>query len=149
MNGICARLSMAEPLSGVNAEVVRLIYSESICQMAQQLLGQLRQAVVGGLHGKPWVSMARWADDPALGNEGARGPARRLCKQARGADGCHTDGRVSVGGGGLLDDCPADGVLKVWPGSIPPFLCALPTSRRVLHPHLPAFKGIAARRTAN
>ena len=66
---------MAEPVSWVNADVVRLIYSESICQMARQLLGgQLRQAVVDGSpmgsHGPAWPG---GPTDPALGNEGAEG----------------------------------------------------------------------------
>ena len=76
---------------GVNADVISLIYSESICAMAQQLLGgNLRQAVVNGLpmgsHGTAWPG---GPTDPALGNDGARGVYCTLPdgNKARGRDG--------------------------------------------------------------
>ena len=59
---------------GVNADVISLIYSESICAMAQQLTGgNLRQAVVNGLPmGSYGTARPGGPTDPALGNEGAR-----------------------------------------------------------------------------
>jgi hypothetical protein len=138
---------------GVNADVIRLIYSEFICQMAQQLLGgRLRQAVVDGLpmgsHGPAWPG---GPTDPALGNEGARGVYCTLPygNKAREADGCHTDGHpFQLGIVGLLDDCPADGgAFKVWPGShtrlFPTFALRYDQPRVPYYPHLPAFKGIS------
>jgi hypothetical protein len=138
---------------GVSADVIRLIYSESICSMAQQLLGgRLRQAVVDGSpmgsHGPAWPG---GPTDPALGNEGARGVYCTLPygNKAREADGCHTDGHpFQLGIVGLLDDCPADGgAFKVWPGShtrlFPTFALRYDQPRIPYYPHLPALKGIA------
>lgn len=138
---------------GVSADVIRLIYSESICSMAQQLLGgQLRQAVVDGSpmgsHGPAWPG---GPTDPALGNEGARGVYCTLPygNKAREADGCHTDGHpFQLGIVGLLDDCPVDGgAFKVWPGShtrlFPTFALRYDQPRIPYYPHLPALKGIA------
>ncbi|MDC3123677.1 hypothetical protein OBB00_03030, partial [Gammaproteobacteria bacterium] len=98
---------------GVNADVISLIYSESICAMAQQLMGgNLRQAVVNGMpmgsHGTAWPG---GPTDPALGNDGARGVYCTLPygNKARGPDGCHTDGHpFQLGVVGLIDDCPED-----------------------------------------
>ena len=138
---------------GVNAEVIQLIYSESICAMAGQLLGgQLRQAVVNGQpmdsHGTAWPG---GPTDPALGNDGARGVYCTLPygNKQRTEDGCHTDGHpFQLGVVGLLDDCPADGgAFKVWPGShrrlFPTFALRYDQPRIPYYPHLPGFKGIA------
>ena len=138
---------------GVNADVVSLIYSESICAMAQQLLGgNLRQAVVNGLpmgsYGTAWPG---GPTDPALGNEGARGVYCTLPygDKARGPDGCHTDGHpFQLGVVGLLDGCPEDGgAFKVWPGShirlFSTFALRYDQPRIPYYPHLPALKGIA------
>ena len=138
---------------GVNADVVSLIYSESICGMAQQLLGgNVRQAVVNGLpmgsYGTAWPG---GPTDPALGNDGARGVYCTLPygNKARGPDGCHTDGHpFQLGVVGLLDDCPEDGgAFKVWPGShirlFSTFALRYDQPRIPYYPHLPALKGIA------
>ena len=138
---------------GVNADVISLIYSESICAMAQQLLGgNLRQAVVNGLpmgsHGTAWPG---GPTDPALGNDGARGVYCTLPygNKARGPDGCHTDGHpFQLGVVGLLDDCPEDGgAFKVWPGShtrlFSTFVLRYDQPRIPYYPHLPAYKGSA------
>ncbi len=138
---------------GVSPEVVRLIYSQSICAMAEQLLGgRLRQAVVDGQpmgsHGAAWPG---GPTDPALGNDGARGVYCTLPygNKPREADGVHTDGHpFQLGVVGLLDDCPVDGgAFKVWPGShtrlFPTFALRYDQPRVPYYPHLPAFKGIA------
>ena len=138
---------------GVNADVISLIYSESICAMAQQLLGgNLRQAVVNGLpmgsHGTAWPG---GPTDPALGNDGARGVYCTLPygNKARGPEGCHTDGHpFQLGVVGLLDDCPEDGgAFKVWPEShtrlFSTFFLRYDQLRIPYYPHLPAYKGIA------
>ena len=138
---------------GVNADVISLIYSESICAMAQQLMGgNLRQAVVNGMpmgsHGTAWPG---GPTDPALGNDGARGVYCTLPygNKARGPDGCHTDGHpFQLGVVGLIDDCPEDGgAFKVWPGShtrlYPTFALRYDQPRIPYYPHLPEFKGIA------
>ena len=138
---------------GVNADVIGLIYSESICQMAQQLLGgRLRQALVNGSpmgsHGAAWPG---GPTDPALGNEGARGVYCTLPygNKGREADGCHTDGHpFQLGVVGLIDDCAEDGgAFKVWPGShtrlFETFALRYDQPRIPYYSHLPAFKGIA------
>ena len=138
---------------GVNADVISLIYSESICAMAQQLTGgNLRQAVVNGLpmgsYGTAWPG---GPTDPALGNEGARGVYCTLPRgnQAREPDGCHTDGHpFQLGVVGLIDDCPQDGgAFKVWPGShtrlFSTFALRYDQPRIPFYSHLPGFKGIA------
>ena len=138
---------------GVNANVISLIYSESICAMAQQLMGgKLRQALVNGMpmgsYGTAWPG---GPTDPALGNGGARGVYCTLPygNKARGPDGCHTDGHpFQLGVVGLIDDCPQDGgAFKVWPGShtrlYPTFALRYDQPRIPYYPHLPEFKGIA------
>ena len=138
---------------GVNPQVVSLIYSESICAMAEQLLGApLRQAIVDGSpmgsHGAAWPG---GPTDPVLGNDGARGVYCTLPygNKAREPDGCHTDGHpFQLGVVGLIDDCPKDGgAFKVWPGShtrlFPTFALRYDQPRIPYYPHLPAFKGIA------
>lgn len=138
---------------GVSPEVIDLIYSQSICAMAQQLLGgTLRQAIVGGQpmgsHGPAWPG---GPTDPALGNQGARGVYCTLPygNKALTADGVHTDGHpFQLGVVGLIDDCPeGGGAFKVWPGShrrlFPTFALRYDQPRIPYYPHLPDFKGIA------
>ncbi len=137
---------------GVSAQVISLIYSETICAMAQQLLGGvLRQAVVNGMpmgsHGAAWPG---GPTDPALGNEGARGVYCTLPygNQAREPDSCHTDGHpFQLGVVGLIDDCPEDGgAFKVWPRShqrlYPTFALRYDQPRIPYYEHLPSYKGI-------
>ena len=137
---------------GVSPEVISLIYSQSICAMAQQLLGgRLRQAVVDGQpmgsHGCAWPG---GPTDPALGNDGARGVYCTLPygNKGREADVVHTDGHpFQLGVVGLIDDCPEDGgAFKVWPGShqrlFQTFALRYDQPRVPFYPHLPGFKGI-------
>jgi hypothetical protein len=137
---------------GVNPEVINLIYSESICGMAQQLLGgQLRQAVANGVpmgsFGNAWPG---GPTDPAAGNEGARGVYCTLPygNKAKEADQCHTDGHpFALGVVGLIDDCPEDGGgFKIWPAShkrlYPTFALRYDQLRIPYYNHLPSYKGI-------
>jgi len=137
---------------GVSQEVIELIYSDSICAMAAQLLsGELRQAQVDGQamgsQGPVWPG---GPTDPAAGNEGARGvyctlPYGELPRQP---DACHTDGHpFQLGVVGLLDDCPeGGGAFKVWPAShrrlYPTFALRYDQPRIPYYDHLPSFKGI-------
>ncbi len=138
---------------GVSPEVIKLIYSESICAMAAQLLGgQLRQAVANGLpmgsYGNAWPG---GPTDPATGNEGARGVYCTLPygNKAVEPDQCHTDGHpFQLGVVGLIGDCPQDGGgFKVWPGSherlYPTFALRYDQPRIPYYDHLPSYKGIA------
>ncbi len=137
---------------GVSQEVIDLIYSPSICAMAEQLLGApLRQAVAGGTpmgsRGPAWPG---GPTDPALGTEGARGVYCTLPygDRPREPDACHTDGHpFQLGVVGLLDDTPADGgAFKVWPGShrrlYQTFKLRYDQPRIPFYDHLPSFKGI-------
>lgn len=137
---------------GVTPEVIELIYSESICAMAEQLLGSpLRQAVAGGTpmgsHGPAWPG---GPTDPAEGTEGARGVYCTLPygDRSREPDACHTDGHpFQLGVVGLLDDIPENGgAFKVWPGShrrlYQTFKLRYDQPRIPYYDHLPAFKGI-------
>ena len=137
---------------GVNPEVIDLIYSESICAMAQQLLGgTLRQAVSDGIpmgsYGPAWPG---GPVDPALGNQGARGVYCTLPygNVPRTPDQCHTDGHpFQLGVVGLIDDCPSEGgAFKVWPGShrllYPTFRLRYDQPRIPAYPHLPKLTGI-------
>ena len=137
---------------GVSPAVIKLIYSESICAMATQLLGgQLRQAVAGGVpmgtYGNAWPG---GPTDPATGNEGARGV---YCTLPYGnkpvePDQCHTDGHpFQLGVVGLIADCPqGGGAFKVWPGShqrlYPTFSLRYDQPRIPYYDHLPSYKGI-------
>ncbi|MEM8768616.1 MAG: phytanoyl-CoA dioxygenase family protein [Pseudomonadota bacterium] len=137
---------------GVSQAVIDLIYSPSICAMAEQLLGApLRQAVPGGTpmgsRGPAWPG---GPTDPALGTEGARGVYCTLPygDRAREPDACHTDGHpFQLGVVGLIDDTPADGgAFKVWPGShrrlYQTFQLRYDQPRIPYYDHLPGFKGI-------
>jgi hypothetical protein len=137
---------------GVTREVIDLIYSESICAMAEQLLGgPLRQAQVDGApmgsRGPAWPG---GPTDPALGTEGARGVYCTLPygDRPREPDACHTDGHpFQLGVVGLLDDTPEDGgAFKVWPGShqrlFRTFKLRYDQPRIPYYDHLPTFKGI-------
>ena len=137
---------------GVSREVIELIYSESVCGMAEQLLGTpLRQAVVDGTpmgsEGPAWPG---GPTDPALGNEGARGVYCTLPYGDRPPepDACHTDGHpFQLGVVGLIDDTPAGGgAFKVWPKShrrlFRTFRLRYDQPRIPHYPHLPSFNGI-------
>ncbi len=137
---------------GVRREVVELIYSETICAMAEQLIGgTLRQAVVDGTpmgsQGPAWPG---GPTDPALGTEGARGVYCTLPygDKPREPDACHTDGHpFQLGVVGLLDDCPeGGGAFKVWPKShrrlYPTFKLRYDQPRIPYYEHVPSFKGI-------
>ena len=120
---------------GVTSEVVELIYSETICAMAEQL------------HGPAWPG---GPTDPALGTEGARGVYCTLPygDRPREPDACHTDGHpFQLGVVGLLDDIPEEGgAFKVWPGShqrlYQTFKLRYDQPRIPYYDHLPALKGI-------
>ena len=137
---------------GVSQTVVDLIYSETICAMADQLLGgPLRQAVVGGsAMGSQGPAWPGGPTDPAVANEGARGVYCTLPygDQPQQADACHTDGHpFQLGVVGLLNDIPQDGgAFKVWPGShrrlYPTFMLRYDQPRIPFYEHLPSFKGI-------
>jgi hypothetical protein len=137
---------------GVSGEVIGLIYSETICGMAEQLLGgNLRQAIVNGTpmgsQGPAWPG---GPTDPALGNEGARGVYCTLPygDRPREPDACHTDGHpFQLGVVGLIDSTPQDGgAFKVWPKSherlYPTFTLRYDQPRIPYYDHLPNFKGI-------
>jgi hypothetical protein len=139
-------------LLGVNETVIELIYSQSICAAAQQLLGgTLRQAVVDGQpmgsHGSAWPG---GPTDPALGNEGARGVYCTLSygQVTRKPDTCHTDGHpFQLGIVGLIHDTPADGgAFKVWPRSharlFHTYALRYDQPRIPFYGHLPKFKGL-------
>ena len=137
---------------GVNKKVIDLVYSESICAMAAQLIGgTLRQAVVDGTPmGAAGPAWPGGPTDPAAGTEGARGVYCTLPygDRAREADACHTDGHpFQLGVVGLIDDCPEDGgAFKVWPRShtrlYPTFKLRYDQPRIPFYDHLPSFKGI-------
>jgi hypothetical protein len=137
---------------GVTREVIELIYSESICAMAEQLLGApLRQAVVDGQPmGSQGTAWPGGPTDPALGTEGARGVYCTLPygDRPREPDACHTDGHpFQLGVVGLIDNTPTDGgAFKVWPGShrrlYRTFKLRYDQPRIPYYDHLPSFKGI-------
>jgi hypothetical protein len=137
---------------GVSQTVVDLIYSESICAMADQLLGgSLRQAVVGGsAMGSQGPAWPGGPTDPAVANEGARGVYCTLPygDQPQQADACHTDGHpFQLGVVGLIDDTPeGGGAFKVWPRSherlYSTFKLRYDQPRIPFYEHLPSFKGI-------
>ncbi len=137
---------------GVNPDVIELIYSDSICAMAEHLLGSpLRQAVVDGTpmgsRGPAWPG---GPTDPVQGTEGARGVYCTLPygDKPREPDACHTDGHpFQLGVVGLLDDIPeGGGGFKVWPGShqrlYQTFKLRYDQPRIPYYDHLPSFKGI-------
>ncbi len=137
---------------GVSQTVIDLIYSASICAMAEQLLGgPLRQAQAGGVpmgsEGPVWPG---GPTDPAQGTEGARGVYCTLPygDKPREADACHTDGHpFMLGVVGLIDDTPrGGGAFKVWPRSharlYPTFKLRYDQPRIPYYDHLPGFKGI-------
>ena len=137
---------------GVTEDVVNLIYSDSICAMAQQLLGgQLRQVITDGEpmgnRGPAWPG---GPTDPALGVDAARGVYCTLPygDKPRERDACHTDGHpFQLGVVGLIDDSPEDGgAFKVWPGShrslYSTFALRYDQPRIPYYEHLPSAKGI-------
>jgi hypothetical protein len=137
---------------GVCQTVVDLIYSETICAMARDLLGgTLRKAVVDG---RPMGSFGpAWPGgptDPALGTEAARGIYCTLPYggKSREADACHTDGHpFQLGAVGLIHDTPRDGgAFKVWPRShvrlFNTFKLRYDQPRIPYYEHLPTFKGL-------
>lgn len=137
---------------GVSPAVIDLIYSESVCAMAHQLVGgELRQTVVNGTpmgsQGPAWPG---GPTDPALGTDGARGVYCTLPygDKPREPDTCHTDGHpFQLGVVGLIDDCPeGGGAFKVWPESharlYPTFALRYDQPRIPYYDHVPSFKGI-------
>ena len=137
---------------GVNQAVIDLIYSESICAMAEQLIGSpLRQAVVNGVPmGSQGAAWPGGPTDPAVGTEGARGVYCTLPygDRPREADACHTDGHpFQLGVVGLIDETPEQGgAFKVWPRShqelYHTFKLRYDQPRIPYYDHLPSFKGI-------
>ena len=137
---------------GVPEAVVNLVSSDSICAMAQQLLGgQLRQVITDGEpmgnRGPAWPG---GPTDPALGVDAARGVYCTLPygDKPREPDSCHTDGHpFQLGVVGLIDDSPEDGgAFKVWPGShrslYSTFALRYDQPRIPYYEHLPSAKGI-------
>lgn len=137
---------------GVTQELIDLIYSTSICAMAEQLTGGgLRQAVVGGsVMGSEGPAWPGGPTDPAQANEGARGVYCTLPygDKPKEPDACHTDGHpFQLGVVGLLDRTPeGGGAFKVWPRShtrlYPTFRLRYDQPRIPYYDHLPSFKGI-------
>ena len=137
---------------GVSQTVIDLVYSDTICAMADQLLGgELRQAVVNGTPmGSQGAAWPGGPTDPAQGNQGARGVYYTLPygDKPEESDACHTDGHpFQLGIVGLLDTIPAGaGAFKVWPGShkrlYPTFKLRYDQPRIPFYDHLPSFKGI-------
>jgi hypothetical protein len=142
---------------GVSKPVIDLIYSESICAMAEQLLGgPMRQAVVDGTPmGSAGPAWPGGPTDPAVGTEGARGVYCTLPygDKSRQPDACHTDGHpFQLGVVGLIDDTPENGgAFKVWPRSHAElwetFELRYDQPRIPHYEHLPSFKGIVHSRT--
>ena len=137
---------------GVSQQVIDLIYSPTICAMAEQLLGgPLRQAKPGGTPmGSRGAAWPGGPTDPALANEGARGV---YCTLPYGdkpmePDACHTDGHpFQLGVVGLIDTTPpGGGAFKVWPKShqrlYPTFKLRYDQPRIPYYDHLPSFSGI-------
>ena len=138
---------------GVEEVSIQLIYSKTICAMAEQLIGgPLRQAVVGGRSmGSQGAAWPGGPTDPALGTEGARGVYYTLpCgENPDEPDACHTDGHpFQLGVVGLIADTPKKGgAFKVWPGShkslFGTFKHRYDQPRIPFYEHLPSLKGIS------
>lgn len=138
---------------GTSQTLLNLVYSDSICTMAQQLLGTspiTRPVLNGSTMGRAGPAWPGGPTDPAQGNQGARGIYFTLPygDKAREADACHTDGHpFQLGIVGLLNDVPRDGgAFKVWPKShqrlYPTFQMQYDQPRIPYYDHLPSHKGI-------
>lgn len=138
---------------GTSQTLLNLVYSDAICAMAQQLLGDsplTRPVLNGGTMGRFGPAWPGGPTDPAQGNEGARGIYFTLPygDKAREPDACHTDGHpFQLGIVGLLSDVPKDGgAFKVWPKShqrlYPTFQMQYDQPRVPYYDHLPSHKGI-------
>ncbi len=137
---------------GTEKLMIDLVYSDRLCVIAEQLLGQgmLTPPIVGG---EPMGSRGTaWPDgptDPAIGS-GIRGIyfTRPRDKTERLTESAHTDGHpFNLGLVGLIDDVPPDGgAFKVWPGShkrlYPTFQMQYDQPRIPYYEHLPSHKGI-------
>ena len=138
---------------GTNQLMIDLVYSETLQQIAEDLLGKdtLVKPKVGGKtmgqHGAAWPG---GPVDPALDNEGSRGIYATLPYggKEKEPDYCHTDGHpFNLSLVGLIDDVlPNGGAFKVWPGShkrlYPTFQMQYDQPRIPYYEHLPSFKGI-------
>lgn len=138
---------------GTNETLLKLVYSEAICRMAQQLLGDspiTRPVLNGSTMGREGPAWPGGPTDPAQGNQGARGIYFTLPygDKEREPDACHTDGHpFQLGVVGLLGDVPKDGgAFKVWPKShqrlYPKFQLQYDQPRVPYYDHLPSHKGI-------
>lgn len=138
---------------GTEALMIELVYNDSLCGVAEQLLGEgsLNPPTVGGTpmgtQGPAWPG---GPVDPALGTEGVRGIYCTLPygDKEREPDNCHTDGHpFHLGIVGLIGDVPPDGgAFKVWPEShrrlYPTFQMSYDQPRIPYYEHLPMHKGI-------
>lgn len=138
---------------GTEKNMIRLVYSQTLRSIAQQLLGSdsLREPTINGQtmgqHGPAWPE---GPVDPALDNQGARGIYATLPydNNKRLPDQCHTDGHpFNLGLVGLIDDVsPNGGGFKIWPGShrrlYPTFAMQYDQPRIPYYNHLPSYKGI-------
>ena len=138
---------------GTDQLLIDLVYSETLQQIAEDLLGKdtLVEPKVGGKtmgqHGAAWPG---GPVDPALDNEGARGIYATLPygDKEKEEDYCHTDGHpFNLGLVGLIDDVlPDGGALKIWPGShsrlYPTFQMQYDQPRIPFYPDMPKFKGL-------
>ena len=139
--------------AGTESNMVRLVFSETLQAIAQQLLGSdtlIEPVINGSTMGRQGAAWPEGPVDPALGNEGARGIYATLPykHKDRLPEQCHTDGHpFQLGLGGLIDDVlPAGGGFKVWPGShsrlYPTFIMQYDQPRIPYYDHLPTYKGI-------
>ncbi len=138
---------------GTDQLMIDLVYSETLQQIAEELLGKdtLVKPKVGGKtmghHGAAWPG---GPVDPALDNEGARGIYATLPygDKEKEPDFCHSDGHpFNLSLVGLIDDVlPNGGAFKVWPGShkrlYPTFQMQYDQPRIPYYEHLPSYKGI-------
>ena len=138
---------------GTEALMINLVYSESMCTIAEQLLGEgtLRRPVINGtpmgIHGFAWPD---GPVDPAHDVQGIRGIYCTLPygDQPKKHDHLHTDGHpFHLGMVGLIDDVPPNGgAFKIWPKShkrfYPTFQMQYDQARIPYYDHLPSYKGI-------
>ena len=138
---------------GTDQLMIDLVYSETLQQIAEELLGKdtvVKPKVGGktmGHHGAAWPG---GPVDPALDNEGARGIYATLPygDKEKEPDFCHSDGHpFNLSLVGLIDDVhPNGGAFKVWPGShkrlYPTFQMQYDQPRIPYYEHLPSYKGI-------
>ena len=138
---------------GTEKLLIDLVFSETLKNIAEQLLGEdtLNVPKIGGKtmggHGAAWPG---GPVDPALDNEGARGIYATLPygDKPKEQDLCHTDGHpFNLSLVGLVDEVPPNGgAFKVWPGShkrlYPTFQMQYDQPRIAYYEHIPSYKGI-------